>query len=120
MNPNPQTTPPATQDAYTLAFLNTLVMAILGYSINDIPEDKKQSTILECVTIFNEFITSFVEIKYGKVEATRLKAAQNFQDPKIFTKFAELGDIYEEAYTAFTKFLSNRWDKKTQKLQQQV
>jgi hypothetical protein len=89
-------------------FVNNLVMAILGYSILDIEEDKRQEVIDDCIKIFSDYIVSYTEIKYGKTEATRLKASQVYNDPKIFTRFAQLGSIFDEAYNSFLEFLSQR------------
>ena len=120
MNPNPtkNTNPQITDDdKNTAVFINSLVMSVLGYSVLDIPEDKRAEVISECVSAFTDYLVKFTEIKYGKTESIRLKAAQNFNDPNMFNKFGELGHIFEDAFRSFLTFLDRRWDDKAKKLQ---
>jgi|GEM_PF-3483270 len=118
MNPNPTTNVQFSDDEKNTAlFLNNLVMSMLGYSILDIPEDKRAEAISDCVGAFTDYLVKFTEIKYGKTASIRLKAVQSFNDPKMFSKFAQLGDIFDDALQSFLTFLNKRWDDKTQKLQ---
>jgi hypothetical protein len=96
------------EDKATFSFLNTLVSAMLGYTILDIPENDREDIIKQCTQIFSEYIFNFVEIKYGKTESLRIKAAQKYQDANMFNKFQELGGIFEEAFGSFIENLQSQ------------
>lgn len=96
------------EDKATFSFLNTLVSAMLGYTILDIPENDREDIIKQCVNIFSDYIFNFVEIKYGKTESLRIKAAQKYQDANMFSKFKELGGIFEEAFESFIQNLQSQ------------
>jgi hypothetical protein len=104
-NQNTATTviPAATTDesAEMTLFIETLVRATLGYSLLEIPEEKQDIAIQACVKLFVDFIENYVREKYGPKDALRLKASQQFAGQDIFRRFAELGDRFDEAYTAF-------------------
>lgn len=101
---------PETQE--TLTFVNNLVTAILGYSIVDIEETKREEVVKECIQIFSDYLISYTEIKYGKTASIRLKASQVYNDVSVFSKFGEMGSIFEDAYGSFLEFLSARWQQK--------
>ena len=118
MNPNTNNNIQISDDdKNTAVFLNTLVMSMLGYSVLDIAQDKRGEVISDCVGAFTDYLVKFTEIKYGKTESIRLKAAQTFNDPNMFNKFTQLGHIYEDAFRSFITFLDKRWDGKSKKLQ---
>jgi|688.fasta_scaffold156325_1 hypothetical protein len=96
------------EDKATFSFLNTLVSAMLGYTILDIPENDREDIIKQCTQIFSDYIFNFVEIKYGKTESLRIKAAQKYQDANMFNKFQELGEIFEEAFGSFIENLQSQ------------
>jgi hypothetical protein len=91
--------------------INNLVVAILGYTPADIPEQSREQVVKECVKIFSNYMIKFVELKYGVQDSTRLKASQKFEDGSVFIKFAELGPKFEDAYNSFLETLDKRWDK---------
>lgn len=93
-----------------LEFINSLVQAILGYSLIDIEESQREIVTKRCVQIFSDYITGYVEEKYGRTEALRIKAVQAYKDPGIFEKFKQLGPIFEEAYNSFLMFLEADWN----------
>lgn len=95
-----------------LEFLNILSITILGYSLDEIPQSKREYVINECSDIFSEYVTNFVESKYGKIEAIRLKAGQKFPQTNIFNQFTELGEIFDDAYESFKNFLLENWQNK--------
>ena len=126
VNPNPivqSSTQTAAADPNTLVkaftdeeiemveMINNLVVAILGYTPADIPEQNREQVVKECVKIFSDYMIKFVELKYGAQDSTRLKASQKFGDGSVFIKFAELGPKFEDAYNSFLETLDKRWDK---------
>ncbi|MEM1311868.1 MAG: hypothetical protein AAGF07_00180 [Patescibacteria group bacterium] len=89
------------QEIQTLQFVNHLVLAITGYSPFDIDISERESVVNNCVQIFSDYLTKYVELRYGTQDATRLKASQKFSDTNVFSKFAELGPKFDEAYNSF-------------------
>jgi hypothetical protein len=96
-------------DEEMLSFLDILSISILGYSLEEIPEEKLEFVMTECSNIFSEYIINYVENRYGKVEAIRLRAGQKFPQSNIFTQFKQLGGIFDEAFLAFKDFLLKDW-----------
>lgn len=92
-------------DSQMFEFIDTLVQAIVGYSLIEIPEENILELIQDCVNIFSDFIIQFASDKYGPKEGIRLKASQQFAGEDIFAKFRELGDIFEEAFGSFINVL---------------
>lgn len=90
----------------TYQFLNGLVQAVLGYSITEIPADKREEFITKCTDLFTNYINAYVERRYGKKDALRLQANQSFAGQDIFNKFSDLGDKFDEAYDSFLDFLA--------------
>lgn len=86
-------------------FINTLVQAIIGYSIEEIPADNRLEIVQDCIKLFSQYIIDFVSQKYGVKEGIRLKASQQFASQNIFAKFADLGDKFDEAYDSFIEVL---------------
>lgn len=89
----------------TWQFLDSLVTAILGRSIAEIPEEYRQEMVLECVELFNDYILKYVSMKFSKKDALRLQASQKFASPEVFAKFTDLADKFNEAYDSFLKIL---------------
>lgn len=86
-------------------FLDILVQAVIGYKIADIPESKRSEIVKDCIDLFSRFIINYVNEKYGAKEGIRLKASQAFAGQDIFSKFADLGSKFDEAYRAFIDVL---------------
>ena len=111
VDPNAQTRAFNDEEVEMVEMINNLVVAILGYSPADIPEQNREKIVKECVKIFSDYMIKFVELKYGQQDATRLRASQKFGDGSVFIKFGELGPKFEDAYNSFLESLDKRWDK---------
>jgi hypothetical protein len=92
-------------DLENIAFSDTLVCAITGYHIAQLPEDQRISVIESCTKVFTDYIIDYVTEKFGAKQAWRLRAAQVYNGDQIFNKFPELKDNYWEAYQAFVTML---------------
>jgi hypothetical protein len=93
------------KDQEVFNFLETLVEAMLGVHIIDIPEDKRMGVVSECVQIFSEYMVNYVHTNFGAKQALRLKAAQQFGDQDIFTKFPEMQSVFSQATLSFLNSL---------------
>ena len=100
----------ATPDPKTLEFLDLLIKAMTGVAIQDIPEEKRKEVVEKCIKIFSDYIINYVEIKFGKKDAVRLRAAQNTNED-MFAKFEDLGEKFDEAYHSFLDNLEKSWEK---------
>ena len=103
-NTTPSTNPVASNEE----FLSLLVQAVTGIDPSELPEDKKQEIENKVVAIFSDYIVAFVGEKYGEKDAMRLKAARQTGED-VFTKFADLGTKFDEAYQSFLDNLEKIW-----------
>ena len=94
-----------TPDIQTADFIDSLVQALLGYSIAQIPAQKQAQSVEMCLKYFTTFIEEFVLKNFGGKDALRLKASLQFAGNEIFEKFADLGHHFDLAYEAFLSHL---------------
>jgi len=92
-------------------FANLLVQAMLGYSIDEIPEDLRQSTVQKCLDMFSDYIVDFVSSKYGSKSSLRLQAAQKYGSNNVFETFPDLNKKFQEAWVSFFETTSQSWSK---------
>ena len=95
-------------------FLSLLVQAVTGIDPKELPEDKKREIENKVVAIFSDYIVAFVGEKYGEKDAVRLKAARQTGED-VFTKFADLGTKFDEAYQSFLDNLETIWKERMDK-----
>ena len=93
----------------TAEFVNNLVLAMLGVSISDIIEEKREEMVKKCLTMFHDFIAGYFQDKFQPIDLTRLKAAQAYPENDMFGKFPDLAVKFEEAYQAFLKQVELSW-----------
>ena len=84
-------------------FVNDIVRLVLGVDIADIPTEDQQKEIDDCLEIYSSFVLNYIEGKYGKTEATKLKIAQSVKGADIFGKNPDLVNKLEEAFKAFVE-----------------
>lgn len=92
-------------DAKVLDFLDTLVGAMLGVKIADIPTEKQTKVVSECVQVFADYMLEYTTINFGPTQALRLKAIQQFPDQNIFEKFPEMEGVFRQATLSFLNSL---------------
>ena len=95
-------------------FLSLLVQAVTGIDPKELPEDKKREIENKVVAIFSDYIVAYVGEKYGEKDAVRLKAARQTGED-VFTKFADLGTKFDEAYQSFLDNLETIWKERMDK-----
>lgn len=109
MRQNPST--PAVDYTQIADFANLLVQAMLGYSIEEIPEELRQETVQKCLDMFSEYVVGFVRSKYGNKSATRLQASQKYGSSNVFDTFPDLEVKFQEAWVDFFENTSKSWSK---------
>ena len=115
MTDTPTTNPVASNDE----FLTLLVQAVTGIDPKDLPADKKQEIENKVVAIFSDYIVAFVGEKYGEKDAMRLKAARQTGED-VFSKFADLGEKFDEAYQSFLDNLEKIWKERLEQDQSEA
>lgn len=94
------------QDLQAIDFLNSLVSAITGFSLSDYTEELRYDISKKCLKIFFDYVNNFVEEKYGKTQALRLKAIESYSDLNLFNKFPETYNHFTEAFKSFVEVLA--------------
>jgi hypothetical protein len=88
-------------DTELYLFLDSLTMAITGYSLSTIPEEKREEILDDCIKLFENFILQYTKAKYGTKDYIRIKSSLQFSGIDIFTKFEDLGPKFDDAYQTF-------------------
>ncbi len=92
-------------------FINQLIISIFGYSLIEIPEEKRENSIKKSLQLFDNYMNEYILLKYGRQEQIRFKASINYQDLSVYEKFPELKNLFIEAYQSFLQTLANSWNK---------
>ena len=95
-------------------FVEALVVAITGFHIKEIPSEKREEIVKDCVEFFTGYIVSWVEENHNKKDAIRLKVGYETGE-NVFKKYPELEEKYDEAYAAFVKMLEENLKEDEQK-----
>ena len=106
---------PASVSKDTVDFLDLLIKAMTGVPVSEIPAEKRQDVVEKCIKIFSDYIINYVEIKFSKKDAVRLKAAQQSNE-NMFNKFKYLGPKFDEAYHSFLDNLEKSWEEQIEKI----
>jgi hypothetical protein len=83
-------------------FLTLLAMKITSKDINVASPELQIKIKNECFDMLKEYVVGFVEVKYGKKEAIRIKAGFQYKQ-NIFLKFPNDEKYLQEAYLDFLK-----------------
>lgn len=119
-NLNGQTAPGVTPNIQEEVgeFVEALVLAITGFKIEEIPEDKRDEIVTDCIELFTKFILEYVETNYEKKDSLRLKAGYETGED-VFTKFPDLKEKYEAAYKAFIEMLEENLEQEKAEFEKQ-
>lgn len=99
-------------------FVEALVLAITGFHIEDIPEDKREEIVKDCVEFFTGYIINYVGEKYDKKDSIRLKVGYETGE-NVFEKYPDLEAKYDEAYQSFVKMLEENLKREEEELKKQ-
>ncbi len=95
-----------------LDFTNLLVASIIGLGLNDIIPQKRAEIIEKCWQIYTYFNYGYIEQKYGKQEALRIKGHASY-DTDLSLKFPQISQYLNEATLAFLQTLEQGVKTKT-------
>jgi hypothetical protein len=88
-------------------FEDLLVGVVFGVVKNMVSPDDFQSYALKTRGIFTEFLYVYVEKTFTKKDALRLRAAVQYGDNGLFSKFPDLQKKYIQGTQAFLKGFQN-------------
>ena len=93
------------QQTHQLEFANNLTKAILGKSLNDFEAHEVEEVAQKCIDLFTDYVSEYLETKYGKKDAIRFKATISNEKMSAFGKFPEFDTHFDEAYDSFIQML---------------
>lgn len=111
-------TTPQTLDPNLKEFVEALVLAITGFHIHEIPQEKREEIIKDCVEFFTGYIVSWVEENHSKKDAIRLKVGYETGE-NVFLKYPDLEEKYDQAYAAFVEMLERNIKEEKQQIENQ-
>jgi len=86
-------------------FINSLVKAITGVSIENFEATKQPEIQKQSYLVFQNFIYNYFSQNF---EAKNLVRIQNLDsEPDTFSKFPDLQSKFDQAYEAFLEFLKS-------------
>jgi hypothetical protein len=91
-----------TQD---LIFIESLVKAITGLSLNDMPEDKREYMIEQSLSIYQNYIVGYFKENFEIKDTLRIQQIIKESNTTIFIKFPDMQTKFDEAYTSFLNYL---------------
>ena len=95
-----------TQSFLDSEFVQSLVQAITGHHLHELPEQNRHQTALDCVAFFVDFIVDFFEKQFEVKDAIRIKTVYE-SGHDLFETFPDLKHKYEQAYQAFLHLLDS-------------
>jgi hypothetical protein len=103
-NSHPQTSPDITLEQ--LGFVHSLVKAITGTLLEEIPTDSQPEIIQHCLSIYENYIVGYFKEHFEAKDATRIQQVVKEGKTDIFETFPELKKQFDEAYASFIQYLS--------------
>jgi hypothetical protein len=94
------------QDYQDLGFLNDLVKAITGKSLEQVPDETKLELSEKCMNIYQTYILSYFKKHFDTKAQLRIRQVTVEQKTELFEKFPELQTQFDEAYTSFVEYLA--------------
>jgi len=88
------------------SFVYNLVLTLTGVKLDELTAEQAHELAQECINLYIDFITHYVQEKYSLKDSIRLRSAYESGED-VLTNFPELVPMYEEAYAAFLQWLEN-------------
>jgi hypothetical protein len=88
-----------------LVFVDALIKAITGISLEDIPNDKKAYMIEQSLSIYQNYIIGYFKENFEDKDVLRIQQILKEGTTTIFDKFPELQTKFDEAYDSFIQYL---------------
>ena len=85
-------------------FVYNLVLSLTGVDIKTIDSKHVDELVIDCLNLFMDYISEYVQEKYSHKDAIRLRTAYETGEDMLKT-FPELIPMYEDAYQAFLVWL---------------
>jgi hypothetical protein len=88
-----------------LVFIDALIKALTGLSMQDIPDDKKTYMIEQSLSIYENYIVGYFKENFDTRDALRIQQILKEGNTNIFDKFPEMQTKFDEAYQSFLNYL---------------
>jgi hypothetical protein len=88
-----------------LVFVDALIKAITGLSLEDIPNDKKNYMIEQCLDIYQNYIVGYFKENFEDKDIIRIEQILKEGKTTIFDKFPDMQTKFDEAYQSFINYL---------------
>jgi hypothetical protein len=98
----PQTDNTQLQD---IVFIDALIKALTGLSLNDIPDDKKTYMAEQSLNIYQNYIVGYFKENFEAKDALRIQQILKEGNVNIFNKFPDMQAKFDEAYHSFLNYL---------------
>jgi hypothetical protein len=94
------------QDYQELAFVDNLVKAITGRSLESIPDANKALIVEKTMNIYQNYIIGYFKQHFDDKAQMRIKQVIREEKTILFEKFPDLQTQFDEAYTSFIQYIS--------------
>ncbi len=94
------------QDYKELAFVDNLVKAITGRSLESIPDENKSAIVEKTMSIYQNYIIGYFKEHFDEKAQMRIKQVIREEKTDLFDKFSDLQAQFDEAYTSFIQYIS--------------
>lgn len=81
--------------------IETLVEAITGFSLDELPPASRSSMVQRCTDMFINYIVKEIKGKQGSKAANQIKGIAIYNTSEVFEKNSSLEPVFHEAYEAF-------------------
>jgi hypothetical protein len=88
-----------------LVFIDALIKALSGISLQDIPDDKKSFMIEQSLSIYQNYIVGYFKENFETRDALRIQQILKEGNTNIFDKFPDMQTKFDEAYQSFLNYL---------------
>jgi hypothetical protein len=99
------TTPYSEDQIQDLVFIDALIKAISGLSLQDIPDDKKTYMVEQSLSIYQNYIVGYFKENFETRDALRIQQILKEENTTIFDKFPDMQTKFDEAYQSFLNYL---------------
>lgn len=88
-----------------LIFIDSLIKALTGLSLENIPDDKKTYMIEQSLSIYQNYIVGYFKENFETRDTLRIQQILKEGNTHIFEKFPEIQIKFDEAYQSFLNYL---------------
>ncbi|MBC7471751.1 MAG: hypothetical protein H7196_00595 [candidate division SR1 bacterium] len=92
-------------ETQNLVFIDALIKALTGLSLESIPDDKKNYMVEQSLIIYQNYIVGYFKENFETRDALRIQQILKEGNTNIFDKFPEMQAKFDKAYQSFLNYL---------------